>query len=920
MLEMQRASFKKTPMVSEKKGLMAWGGGLRSGLSVLGCLGLLWIGLICAEGTAYSAQNYRWYTVQPGDSCWSIAQMLFGRGSAYSIIHQYNDLGPMPHILKPGQRLKIPLSAPQPDAELEKKRREVKTKPPSALDWYDAREGMALWRLYKVSTGKRSLAVVRFERRARIRMREQALLVIHGRSERTRQKKSGKIVIQEGTVRAGLDSLDDAPIPIETPSAEVALKASAAQVGVDAQKTSMVSVFRGNAKVSAQGKSVQVPDDFGTYVKKGRPPAPPRRLPRAPRWSQGVHEAFVPMTPTQGQEMLELRWHGNTGDTRYRIEAAVDPRFRDVYWDDLVASAPAPTDSSSASVPSSPPPSSPSAPSLQRYGLPIRKAGDYYVRLSALDKDGLESRPSKTLHIHAETLQMSRQLARQSGGDRWVGVGLLQITPPKKAVDIALVEGDVSAIRSDALMFRSFQESVRLQKPGHYTLFFRRGPKGSVLTAFRIQLLQVKATLSLEQKEIGVQGQSVKAVLQLVDEKGFPVLLPGLRLDILPEGEGAAFRCVGRGQCEAMISAPKVYKHKALYIRASWAAGDLALAMISVKKPPEAALRRAPPPVEPSTEPSFRWPEQVLLRASPSHDKTVPSRVRVWEWAETPLVLEFARSFPGLPARGAKPMTWAGVRAFFGDYTPPNDAYNGPWVAAQGTIQKPVVSRFSIAGELALWHERMSLELDIPLLNVILTQPEGYPDNISYGKIGDIRIGIKGLLYERKDLMVGAGLRVILPTGGYRFPPRDAQGAVLPTFRSLERYTPGKSKANNALSTFFDPALLLEWRPLSWLMVHTNLAFVLDTDFGANTGFFFTGNAGLHLRWRFLSFVTEIHLVAPSVDGALPVTFGASAGVRAYLGQVRISLTGGGMIPQHAGLPGDFHVGIAVDLAFPSLR
>jgi hypothetical protein len=467
------------------------------------------------------------------------------------------------------------------------------------------------------------------------------------------------------------------------------------------------------------------------------------------------------------------------------------------------------------------------------------------------------------------------------------------------------------------LAFRPFREAVRLQKFGRYTLFFRRAEKGSVLTALRIQLLQVKATLSLAEKEISVRGEGVKARLQLVDEKGSLVVLPGLRLDVSPHGEGAVFRCVGRGLCDAVVPAPQAYKSKAVYVRASWAAGDLALAMLSVRKPPQSAKRRMPPPVEPPQEPTLRWPEQVLLRAVSPNGKTAQGREKVWEWVETPLVLEFARAFPGLSARGAKPITWAGVRAFFGDYTPPNAANNGPLLSAQGSLQKPIVARFSIAGEVALWHERMSLEVDIPLLNVILAQPEGYPDNISYGKIGDIRLGIKGLLYERKDLVVGAGLRVVLPTGGYRFPPRDAQGGLLPNFRPLVRYTPGKTATDTALSTFFDPALLLEWRPLSWLMIHTNLAFVLDTDFGANTAFFFTGNLGLHLRWRFLSFVTEVHLAAPSVDGSLPVTFGASAGLRAYLGQIRISLTGGGMIPQHAGLPGDFHVGVAVDLAFP---
>ncbi|MCB9640744.1 MAG: LysM peptidoglycan-binding domain-containing protein [Myxococcales bacterium] len=861
---------------------------------------LCWFGVsmwfLLSGDFARAAEKYRYYTVQPGDSCWSIAQMLFGRGRDYTIIHKYNDLGPMPHILKPGQRLKIPLSAPQPDAELEKKRREVKTKSPRALDWYDAREGMALWRLYRVSTGKKSMAVVRFERRARIRMRERALLVIQGRDGRQKKKKSGKVIVQEGTIRAGLDSLDDdTAIPIETPAAKIALKASAAQIGVDEKKTSVVSIFRGKADVSAQGKSVHVPDDHGTFVKKGKPPAPPRRLPRAPRWKDDVVEAFVPLTPSQGQEALGLLWQGHVVDVRYRVEAATDKLFREVYWDDLV------------------PAKNPS--SLQRYILPIKKIGHFYVRLSAVDKDGLESRPSKILHIQAAPLQLSRRLVRKKGEDLLIGVGLLQISPPKETVQVALIEGERDITQADKLPFQSFTEPVRLQKPGRYTLFFRRGEKGSVLTAVRLSLLRVTAELSLSASQIEVKGAEVKATLRLFDENKLPALLPELMLEIVPGGAKVPFRCVGRGVCEAMVPAPTAYESKALYLRASWAAGDLTVTMLPVKRPPGPLVRVPPRRAEPPKEPELRWPEQVLVRKG----KKGLADAKIWEWEETPLVLEFARSFPGLPARGARPMTWAGARLFFGDYSPPNAANNGPLLSSSGGLQKPVVSRFSIAGELAFLQGRMSVELDLPLLNVILTQPEGYPDNISYGKLGDIRLGVKGLLYSRKDLTVGASLRFVLPTGGYRFPPRDKQGAPLSGFPPLVRYTPGKIVGDTALSTYIDPALLLEWKPVSWFMLHTNLAFVLDTDFGANTAFVFTGNLGLHLRWRFLSFVTEIHLAAPAVEGGLPVSFGVSAGLRAYLGQIRISLTGGGMIPQDPTLPGDFHVGIGFDLAFPSM-
>ncbi|MDY0004925.1 MAG: LysM domain-containing protein, partial [Polyangia bacterium] len=70
----------------------------------------------------------RQYVVQPGDSCWRIAERVFGDGRKYGLIHRLNDLGPLPHLLKPGQVLWLPGSGEGPLAQVSWLRRDVKAR------------------------------------------------------------------------------------------------------------------------------------------------------------------------------------------------------------------------------------------------------------------------------------------------------------------------------------------------------------------------------------------------------------------------------------------------------------------------------------------------------------------------------------------------------------------------------------------------------------------------------------------------------------------------------------------------------------------------------------------------------------------------------------------------------------------------
>jgi nucleoid-associated protein YgaU len=60
-------------------------------------------------GSSSTAPPPRTYTVQKGDSLWKIAKQFYGKGNAWSRIHEANkDLIHDPDVIQPGWKLRIP--------------------------------------------------------------------------------------------------------------------------------------------------------------------------------------------------------------------------------------------------------------------------------------------------------------------------------------------------------------------------------------------------------------------------------------------------------------------------------------------------------------------------------------------------------------------------------------------------------------------------------------------------------------------------------------------------------------------------------------------------------------------------------------------------------------------------------------------
>ncbi|HEX4381654.1 MAG TPA: FecR domain-containing protein, partial [Myxococcales bacterium] len=305
------------------------------------------------------------YVVQPGDTCAALSRRFFpGDPARLDQLHALNpQLGPPPHHLKPGTRLRI---KPDPDATITFFKPMVQRKARAEPRWEDVSQGENLFRLDSVTTLAGAGAEVTFREQNKLRMDENALIVIYGGTPSSKDaaaNRSGAIELVQGDLALRLAEMRGETMQVRTPGAVVAGNMRSGRVGVDADKMSRVSVFEGDAKVSASGKAVAVHEGFGTRVAKGKPPEPPEPLPVAPTWLSAAPGPRILVGAATAQQTLS--WE--EGAAAYRLQVSHDSAFNDLLLDEK-----------------------PSAERTRTVALP---PGRYFTRVWAINAKGMAGPP-----------------------------------------------------------------------------------------------------------------------------------------------------------------------------------------------------------------------------------------------------------------------------------------------------------------------------------------------------------------------------------------------------------------------------------------------------------------------------------------------------------------------------------------------
>ncbi len=310
------------------------------------------------------------YVVQPGDTCDGITRKFWGDPKSITELHRWNELGPTPHRLKPGQvlHLRAPPEQPAgPDATLTFMKPAVRTR--RQTEWNTATLGMGLFRLDEVNTLRRAGAALKFRDESTLVMDENALVVVYG--DAPKPKEPAGLSLVDGELRVALAALRQKPLAVATPSAAVeTAKGAQGVVSVDGSQTSRFSLFEGAATVEARGAQVTVKENHGTRVRPGLAPEPIAQLPDAPQLSSTTARVLV----WQGlPTTLALEWSPAARATKYRVQVAHDAQFVDRVDDQW-------TEGTSA-----------------RVALVDQRS--VQVRVIAFDERGLQSRPSKVASV-----------------------------------------------------------------------------------------------------------------------------------------------------------------------------------------------------------------------------------------------------------------------------------------------------------------------------------------------------------------------------------------------------------------------------------------------------------------------------------------------------------------------------------------
>ena len=221
----------------------------------------------------------------------------------------------------------------------------VNVKLANDIAWGGARVGMSLHHRDAIQTYDRSRALVEFNEQSYLDIGENSLVVFQDIEPDlfTQQTRTFRVSV-EGELRGRLLRSADgsANLQVALPNAELQMVPGQAagsdvefKLTVNPDKTSTLSLHKGDAQLMVGGKRVNLHENYGVTIdadgQAGEavelPPAPTPRLP-----TQGSAAYYRDVPPR-----LRFSWKPTEPTNNYRLTVARDPQFRQVVVDEEVS-------------------------------------------------------------------------------------------------------------------------------------------------------------------------------------------------------------------------------------------------------------------------------------------------------------------------------------------------------------------------------------------------------------------------------------------------------------------------------------------------------------------------------------------------------------------------------------------------------
>ena len=217
--------------------------------------------------------------------------------------------------------------------------RRVRDRPADAVAWRDARSGERLGEQHTVQTLARSGAGITFEKRSRLQLGENSLVVIKDNERRRGFRRPGaSLVLLGGHVSGSVSgSEDDArPLDIVTVGGTTQIRGdeeSPAEfnVKVNDDESTTYAIYAGTARVTSAGETISVGPDEWVTVRPNEIPGLPVPIPSPPRPRSPDDGATLTHGVVAGE--VDFSWSGDDVISGYRLVVARDPGFDDVVFD-----------------------------------------------------------------------------------------------------------------------------------------------------------------------------------------------------------------------------------------------------------------------------------------------------------------------------------------------------------------------------------------------------------------------------------------------------------------------------------------------------------------------------------------------------------------------------------------------------------
>ncbi|MEI7528489.1 MAG: LysM peptidoglycan-binding domain-containing protein [Elusimicrobiota bacterium] len=234
---------------------------------------LVSVWLLLPAGAAGAAEELQTVTVRPGDTLWSMADTYLKDPTRWGEFLKYNTLAsPDPSIALPGMSLKVPVRLVKEQyraAKLVYYLKDVLFRRSGSSDWLAVTSRMDLYNNDALRTKEDSRADVKFYTGELLILYANSIAVL-----RPPNRKNMDVELMSGELRGQRSR-------VITASARITPKTSDTEYGARLKEdlTTLVQVYKGRADIEAHGKTVEVPEGFGTEVKMDLPPSAPVELP-----------------------------------------------------------------------------------------------------------------------------------------------------------------------------------------------------------------------------------------------------------------------------------------------------------------------------------------------------------------------------------------------------------------------------------------------------------------------------------------------------------------------------------------------------------------------------------------------------------------------------------------------------------------